>query len=70
MQVPVSLMALRILPRVRVLIHRETEVRPLIRAFRRVIRPAILVVIRALPSPEGCGCAARKRWLIAQIEMI
>lgn len=38
--------------------------------FRRTIRPVVLALLRALPSPEGCGCAARKRWLIAQIQAI
>lgn len=42
----------------------------MIRAFRRVIRPAVIAVLRAMPSPEGCGCAGRKRRLIAQIEAI
>jgi len=38
--------------------------------FRRAIRPAMLALLRALPSPEGCGCASRKRWLIAHIEAL
>jgi hypothetical protein len=42
----------------------------LTRSFRRLIRPVVLGVLRALPSPEGCGCAARKRWMIKQIEAI
>ena len=41
-----------------------------IRAFRRRIRPAILALLRSLPSPEKCGCAARKEWMIKQIEAI
>lgn len=42
----------------------------LIRAFRRLIRPFILALLKALPSPEKCGCASRKEWLIQQIEAI
>lgn len=38
--------------------------------FRRMIRPVVLPLIRALPSPEGCGCASRKARLIAYIESI
>ena len=41
-----------------------------VRMFRRGIRPAILALLRALPSPEKCGCAARKKWMIEQIEAI
>jgi hypothetical protein len=41
-----------------------------LRTFRRVVRPLILAILRAMPSPEGCGCAARKEWLIRQIEAI
>lgn len=42
----------------------------LVVAFRRLIRPAVLALLNVMPSPEGCGCAARKRWLITRIEMI
>ena len=35
--------------------------------FRRLMRPAILALLRALPSPEKCGCQARKEWMIRQI---
>ena len=38
--------------------------------FRRVIRPFVLRVLRAMPSPEKCGCQSRKEWLIRQIEAI
>lgn len=41
-----------------------------VRTFRRIIRPAILAVLRALPSPEKCGCQGRKEWMIKQIEAI
>lgn len=41
-----------------------------LRAFRRKIRPLILRLLRAMPSPERCGCAARKEWMIRQIEAI
>jgi hypothetical protein len=41
-----------------------------IRAFRRLIRPLILALLIAMPSPEKCGCASRKEWLIQQIEAI
>lgn len=39
-------------------------------AFRRGIRPVILAVLRAMPSPEKCGCKQRKDWLIRQIQAI
>ena len=39
-------------------------------SFRRFIRPAVIAVLRAMPSPEGCGCGARKRALITRIELI
>lgn len=39
-------------------------------AFRRSIRPLVLAILRAMPSPEGCGCASRKRWMIERIEAI
>lgn len=42
----------------------------LLQVFRRSIRPLVLAVLRAMPSPEGCGCGSRKRWLIARIEAI
>lgn len=42
----------------------------MLHAFRRSIRPLVIAVLRALPSPEGCGCAARKRWMIERIEAI
>lgn len=41
-----------------------------LRLFRRSIRPAVIALLRALPSPEGCGCASRKQWLIKQVESI
>jgi hypothetical protein len=41
-----------------------------LRAFRRRIRPLILGLLRAMPSPEKCGCASRKEWMIKQIEAI
>jgi len=42
----------------------------MLRAIRRSIRPMVIAVLRALPSPEKCGCQARKDWLIRQIEAI
>ncbi len=42
----------------------------MLRAFRRAIRPAVVAILNALPSPQGCGCAARKRWMIERIEAI
>jgi hypothetical protein len=42
----------------------------MLRLFRRSVRPLVLAVVRAMPSPEKCGCAARKDWLIKQIEAI
>jgi hypothetical protein len=42
----------------------------MLRTFRRLIRPGVIAVLRVLPSPEKCGCAARKEWLIRQIEAI
>ena len=42
----------------------------MIRAFRRAVRPAIIRMLRAMPSPEKCGCAARKKWMIERIEAI
>ncbi len=44
--------------------------RMMLRTFRRSIRPIVLAVLRALPSPEKCGCATRKEWMIRQIEAI
>lgn len=41
-----------------------------LRAFRRAILPAVVAILRAMPSPERCGCASRKEWLIRQIEAI
>jgi hypothetical protein len=41
-----------------------------LRLFRRGIRPAIVAALRAMPSPEKCGCLGRKQWLIRQIETI
>ena len=38
--------------------------------FRRTIRPFVVAFLRALPSPDGCGCAARKAWLMKQIEAL
>jgi hypothetical protein len=42
----------------------------MVRTFRRAIRPAVVALLRALPSPQGCGCAARKQRMIALIEAI
>lgn len=42
----------------------------MLRAFRRTLRPAIIALLRTLPSPEKCGCASRKEWMIRQIEAI
>lgn len=42
----------------------------IVRTFRRWIRPAILALLHSLPSPEKCGCQARKEWMIEQIEAI
>lgn len=42
----------------------------ILRVFRRSIRPAVIALLRALPSPEKCGCQARKDWMIRQIEAI
>jgi hypothetical protein len=42
----------------------------LLRMFRRLIRPAVIQMLRAVPSPEKCGCASRKEWMIKQIEAI
>jgi hypothetical protein len=42
----------------------------MLRAFRRSIRPLILAILRVLPSPEKCGCAGRKQWMIERIEAI
>lgn len=42
----------------------------MIRALRRLIRPAVIAVISALPSPEKCGCAARKTRLLEYIRSI
>jgi hypothetical protein len=42
----------------------------MLQVIRRAIRPVVIAILRSLPSPEGCGCAARKRWLITQIEAI
>lgn len=38
--------------------------------FRRSIRPLVLALLRVLPSPVKCGCAARKEWMIRQIQAI
>jgi hypothetical protein len=38
--------------------------------FRRSIRPVTIALLRAVPSPQKCGCAARKEWMIRQIESI
>lgn len=46
------------------------EVVTVVQAFRRSIRPVVVALLRALPSPEGCGCKARKEWMIRQIEAI
>ncbi len=40
------------------------------RTFRRWIRPAAIALLNALPSPESCGCKARKDWMIKQIQAI
>ena len=42
----------------------------MLRTFRRLVRPVVIAALRALPSPEKCGCAARKEWMIKQIEAI
>jgi hypothetical protein len=42
----------------------------MLNAFRRSIRPIVISLLRALPSPEKCGCQARKEWMIKQIEAI
>lgn len=42
----------------------------LLRRFRRSIRPVVIAILRSLPSPEKCGCASRKEWMIRQIEAI
>jgi hypothetical protein len=42
----------------------------MLRAFRRAIRPGVIAILRALPSPEKCGCASRKKWMIERIEAI
>jgi hypothetical protein len=41
-----------------------------IMTFRRLIRPAVLALLKKMPSPQGCGCAARKQWMIERIEAI
>lgn len=38
--------------------------------YRRAMRPIVIAILRALPSPAKCGCAARKEWLIKQIQAI
>jgi hypothetical protein len=43
---------------------------PVLRAVRRSIRPIVLTILRAMPSPEKCGCASRKAWMIRQIEAL
>lgn len=48
----------------------ETVLAKGMRLFRRAIRPAVIAFLRALASPEKCGCQARKEWLIKQIEAI
>lgn len=42
----------------------------MLQAFRRLIRPGVIALLRAMPSPEKCGCAARKARMIRQIETI
>lgn len=42
----------------------------MLRALRRTIRPAVIALLLRMPSPEKCGCQARKEWLIRQIESI
>lgn len=42
----------------------------MLRVLRRSIRPFVIAVLRALPSPEKCGCESRKEWMIKQIEAI
>lgn len=61
----------------RLLLLRNHDRRPLhhtvnwlVIRFRRLIRPPLLALVRVLPSPERCGCAARKEWLIRYIESI
>ena len=38
--------------------------------LRKSVRPLVLAILRAMPSPEKCGCASRKAWMIKQIEAI
>jgi hypothetical protein len=42
----------------------------MVRRFRVIIRPAIIAMLRAMPSPAKCGCLSRKEWLIRHIEAI
>lgn len=42
----------------------------MLKKLRRSIRPAVIAILRAIPSPEKCGCASRKEWMIKQIEAI
>jgi hypothetical protein len=49
---------------------RKSVLESSLRKFRRTLRPAILALLRAMPSPEKCGCQARKEWIIRQIEAI
>lgn len=61
---------LRLVRRLHVPELTETEEDVVKRTFRQWIRPAILALLRALPSPEKCGCQARKEWMIKQIQAI
>jgi hypothetical protein len=42
----------------------------MVRLLRLRLRPLVLAVLRAMPSPEKCGCASRKAWMIRQIEAL
>lgn len=42
----------------------------LLRTFRRSLRPVVIRILLAVPSPEGCGCKGRKEWLVRQISSI
>jgi hypothetical protein len=42
----------------------------MLRLLRRALRPLVIALLRAMPSPEKCGCQARKEWMIRQIEAL
>lgn len=48
----------------------EHHVGKVLRLFRRLVRPAVIALLKTLPSPEGCGCKGRKEWMIRQLEAI